>query len=236
MSTDKTSLQLGIMKDALFPESYASALGGTPDTRMANLEAGGQLGVGGRILSLDGATPAVFNCCHIVVLQTPTMWNNTEEGRILAKTVKALFEVHAKDVSGIDFGYTLNFTDSLIGHDTQNASMPTTSTRSGVSPAFTWTEAYGNVVWNTMYKWIMDIQHPDTQVSYLSSINNETVPEWVYSAFSLSFIAIQPDPTGIPGRIYDAAVYSQVVPTETGMIGFKRTPGTAEVPDRTVTF
>ena len=214
--------------------SVAGNIGAASYTKIANIQEGGQLGAGPRILQLDAATPLIFNPAIIVLLSAPTMWSNNA---VAKKTLKALFELHAKSVSGIGFGYTLNFAESLVGHDGQNMSMPTNSQRTAVNPSFTWVEGPGQIVWNLHYKWITDIQHPDTQVSRLSAtLNANTIPAWLLSTVSASFMAIQPDPTGLPDRIIDAAVYTGVIPTETGDNGMKRDINSAEAPERTISY
>lgn len=213
----------------------AAEVGAASFLNISNIQEGAQNGAGPRIPKLDAATPLVLNNAIIVLLSAPTMWDPYP---MATQSLKALFEQHAKSVTGIDFGYTLNFNDTQNGHDGQSLSMPTHSQRTPVSPAFTWPEIYGNLVWNLHYKWIMDIQHPDTQVSQLSSqFSEDQVPPWILSAISASFIAIQPDPTGIYDRIIDAAVYTAVMPTETGNLGIKREiGGTPETPERSITY
>ena len=200
---------------------------------VADVGASGQMsGIGPRIMNLDGATPQIFPPAIIVMLQTPTMWRSVN-GNLLGKMLKNLWELHARSISNIDFGYNLNSQDSLIGQDGQNISTPTNTQRSGVNPTPTWIELYGNVVWNVHYRWIMDINHPDTQNSYLSAIKAATSPDaddsylqelppWVFSTFSCSFMAIQPDPYGTYDRILDAALYTACFPQETGNLGIKK--------------
>lgn len=212
----------------------ASELGAVQFGNIANIQEGAQVGVGPRTLQIDAATPLIFNPAIIVMLTAPTMWDAYPTAKNI---LKALFEMHAKSVSGLSFGYTLNFADTPNGHDGQVLSMPTNSQRTQVSPNFTWPEVYGNIVWNLHYKWIMDIQHPDTQVSHLASnLADENMPAWLLSTISASFIAIQPDPTGVPDRIIDASVYTAVMPTETGDLGIKREINSAEHHDRSITY
>lgn len=202
-------------------------------------------GMGPRIMNLDGATPQIFPPAVIIMLQTPTMWRSVNNN-IIGRTLRDLWELHSRSISGIDFGYTLNTSDSLIGQDGQNISMPTNTTRTPVSPSVTWTELYGNIVWNLHYRWIMDINHPDTQSSYLSAIKAATsptnddylaeLPPWVFSTFSCSFMAIQPDPYGTYDRILDAALYTACFPTETGTLGIKREVNVHEQMERTIPY
>lgn len=125
--------------------NQAANLGAAQFADVANIQAGAQLGIGPRILQIDAATPLVFNPAIIVLLTAPTMWDRYPAAK---NALKSLFEMHAKSVSGLSFGYTLNFADTPNGHDGQQLSMPTNSQRTAVSPSFTWPEIYGNVVWN----------------------------------------------------------------------------------------
>ena len=214
--------------------NQAAQLGATHFGNVANVQDGAQNGIGPRILQIDAVTPLIFNPAIIVLLTAPTMW---DQYPLAKQTLKALMEMHAKSVTGISFGYTMNFAETPSGHDGQQLPMPTNTQRTAVSPSFTWPELYGNIVWNLHYKWLTDIQHPDTQVSHLSAnFSDENIPPWLLSTISASFIAIQPDPTGIPDRIIDAAVYTAVMPTETGDLGIKREINSAESPDRSVTY
>lgn len=217
---------------------------------VADIGASGQMGIGPRIMNLDGATPQIFPPAVIVMLQTPTMWMNVGSNgtkNIRGKMLKNLWEQHARSISGIDFGYTLNTADSLVGQDGQNLSMPTNTQRTPVSPNVTWVELYGNLVWNFHYMWLMDINHPDTQNSYLSAIKAATatnasddylqeLPPWVVSTFSCSFMAIQPDPYGTYDRILDAALYTACFPTETGQIGMKKEVNVHEQMERSIPY
>ena len=212
---------------------------------VANLVEGGQLGYGFKAGVFDAATPLAFPPATIVVLQTPMMWDVTDnasgsgngslgDGGILAMTVKSMFECHAKSVTGIDVNYTLDSGDQPIGHDGQNFKVPTQSKRTEVNPSFTWPEVTGNLVWNIILRWIWDIQDPDTNAG-LEFMGDNPLP-YTMSAYSLTFMAIQFDQTMHPDRIIDAAIYCNVYPQATGEMGMQRTIGTTEVKERNVTF
>jgi len=203
---------------------------------VANLIEGGQLGYGFKAGAFDAATPLAFPPATIVVLQTPMMWDdeNLEDGGVLAATVKAMFECHAKAVTGIDVNYTLDSGDQPVGHDGQNFKVPTQSKRTEVNPSFTWPEVTGNLVWNIILRWIWDIQDPDTNAG-LEFMQGSPLP-YTMSAYSLTFMAIQFDQTMHPDRIIDAAIYCNVFPQSTGEMGIQRTIGTTEVKERAITF
>ena len=85
---------------------------------------------------------------------------------------------------------------------------------------------------------MFDIQHPDTNSSALPAMGvmDENMPGWTMSAYSMSMLFIQPDPTGLPDRIIDAFVICNMFPKDMGEIGFQRQLGTTETKERSINF
>lgn len=221
------------MNDAILQQ--VTSLGVSPDSLVSNLARSGQLGTGIRFTKLDGATPAVFNPVVGVVLQVPSMWDRWPK---LQEMLKAVVETHAKAITGIDFGYTLETQDTPVGHDGQTMKVPTKTTRSGVNPSMQFPEYPGLPIYNLFRTWIFDIQHPDTCMSHLGSkvSNVAEIPAWYMTAYSMSMLFIQYDPSGLPDRIYDASIITNMFPTEIGEIGFERTIGTTQLKERSINF
>lgn len=230
---DSTFKRSRFMNDAILTQ--VTSLGVSPSSLVANAARSGQLGTGIRFTKLDGATPAVFNPVVGVVLSVPSMWDRWPK---LQEMLRAVMETHAKSITGIDFGYTLETQDTPVGHDGQTMKVPTRTTRSAVNPSATIQEYGGMPIYNLFRTWMFDIQHPDTNASILPANISDTseIPAWYMSAYSMSMIFIQYDPSGLPDRIYDAAIISNMFPTEIGEIGFERTIGTTQLKERTINF
>lgn len=226
-------LKSRFMDDAILQQ--VTSLGVAPDAHVANLARSGQLGTGIRFTKLDGATPAVFNPAVGVVLSVPSMWNPWPK---MQEMLRAIMETHCKSITGIDFGYELETADTIVGHDGQTLKVPTRTTRGAVNPSATIQEYPGMPVYNLFRMWQFDIQHPDTNSSLLPAINSnvDTIPAWYMSAYSMSMLFIQFDPTGLPDRIYDACVITNMFPTSIGDIGFERTLGTTQLKERSINF
>lgn len=221
------------MNDSIL--SDVSGLGVTPDAMVANLPRSGQLGTGIRTTKLDAATPAVFNPAVGIVLTVPTMWDKSPK---LQEMLKSVMETHAKSITGIDFSYSLETQDTPVGHDGQTMKVPTRTTRSAINPSASFIEYPGMPIYNLFKHWMFDIQHPDTNSSWLPSVQGERneIPAWQMSAYSMSMLFIQYDPTGLPDRIYDAIVVINMFPTEIGEIGIERQIGTTQTKERQITF
>lgn len=192
-----------------------------------------QLGSGLNAPMLDVATPCTFTPVVLVVMSTPAMYTVDGRPTRMATLIKDLIESHAKQVTGIDFSYTLGTQQSPVGHDSQEMMVPAKTTRSQVSPSFVFAELSGNLVFNTFKKWIWDIQHPDTNAS-MAQVRYPGA--YTMSAYSMSMMAIQFDPTMRPDHIIDAAYYTNMFPLGTGEIGFERTIGQVKHPERTINF
>lgn len=214
--------------------SGASAYGTTRFGQVPNLTLGGQLGIGPNIPKIDVSTPLVLNATVFVVLELPTMWDAFPARKAM---MKALIEQHAKSITGVDFGYTLNSQESPVGHDGQHLSVPTNTVRTAINPSITWVDLYGALAWNLIRAWLFDIQHPDTQASLMSAqLETDSIPAYLMSAFSMSMLGIQYDPTMDPNRIIDAAFYTCMFPTETTEFGFERQIAQSQIKERTIPF
>lgn len=222
------------MSDALI-SSIIPGLGNHLGDAVANVTVSGQNGTGIRITKLDGATPLVFNPVIPVVLTVPSMWDKFPQKQ---EILRALMETHARNITGIDFSYALETSQVQIGHDGQQMDAPTRTTRSQVNPSATFTEYTGNIIYRFFQDWMFDIQHPDTNASVLPAMGLESpdMPGWTMSAYSMSMLFIQPDPTGLPDRIIDAFVIVNMFPKDIGEIGFQRQLGTTETKERSVNF
>lgn len=211
---------------------HAEYLGVPKESKAANLLVGAQLGVGFQPNTIDAATPIVYTPTVLVVLQTPTMYNDKPE---IGRMIKAVIESHAKAVSGLEIGYTVDTGSQPAGHDGQEMEVPLATKRSAPSPSFTFQEVTGNLIWNLFRRWMWDINHPDTNASMIDLPEDQTKP-FVMSAYSMSMLAIQFDPTMLPKNIIDAVYYTNMFPKDIGSLGIERTIGTSKVVERSVTF
>lgn len=233
MAENSTYYRSTFMKDAFLDNG--TQLGANASTMVSNVARSGQTGTGARYNKLDGATPMVFRPTQIVVLQLPSMWDFFPQKQ---EALRSLIETHAIQVDGIDVSYKLGTTQTPVGHDSQQMEVPTVTTRDQVNPQFTFVEYTGMPVYNLFKDWMFSISDPDTTGSRLTSnfVSSSNIPGWSMSAYSMSILCIQYDPTGIPNRIQDACLICNMFPKDIGSVGFARSLGTADKKDRQVTF
>ena len=212
----------------------AGLIGATDSSFIADISFGAQLGLGPNLPQIDGATPLVMMPTVAIVTHMPTMFANIPYA---AQTLKALVERHAKEISGIDFGYQLEGSPTPVGQDGQELHMPTNAKRTQVTPTFTWQELPGNLIWNFHRMWIEMIKHPDTQASVLSAMYlNNTMSPMLMSSFTMDVLFIQFDTTMRPENIIDGYFVTNMWPQETGLIGTKRQIGHSEMPERQIAY
>lgn len=233
MASSSNFKQSRFMNDAVLTK--IDSIGVSPTQMVANLARSGQLGTGIRMTKLDGATPAVFNPAVIVVLTVPSMWDKWPK---MQEMLRAIVETHASSWTGLDFGYEVETQDTPVGHDGQSMQFPSRTKRSSVSPSMTVIEYTGMPIYHLFRTWMFDMQHPDTNASILPAnlSDRSDIPAWYMSAYTMSIAAIQYDPTGLPDRIYDCAIYTNMFPMNIGEIGIQRTINTTEKKERTIQF
>lgn len=211
----------------------AQAQGAATAGKIANLAAaGGQYGTGPIYSTMAASSPLVLPRALVVVTETPRMYDNNLSFSFLLKT---LFESCAKSWSGIDLQYTLDEAGTEIGRDGQSLEMPTKSKRTQPSPNGTWPEYIGNVVWNAMWKWLTDIQDPDTDAIGLKNIigRDET---YDYQLFGLTMFVMQPDMTFQANRLLQSYIITNIWPKTTGELGAKVEMTGTHVPERSINF
>ena len=227
------------LKDNFLKASQVGIGGGSGAAALnvANMIVGGQLGYSIKPGFLDASTPLVLPPAVIYVNHTPKMWDFTAGGDVLAQMLKALMETHAKSVSGIDIGYTMQYQQTLAGKDGQNLDAPTVLQRTNVNPSFTWSEVTGNVVFGVNQAWLWDMCDPDTQIAF-SRVPTDKIKDlpYTFSSYSASFIAIQYDPRMNNEGIIDANYITNVCPQGTNEFGLKREMSQATVPERSITY
>lgn len=202
---------------------------------VSNMEIGGQLGHCIKPGALDAATPLLLPPAIIYVTHTPAMWDVIPNAQPLARVVKALFETHAKSVSGIELNYTLDTQGGIVGKDGQEMQAPGLVKRAAVNPSFTWGEVTGNIVWRAIQTWLWDMCDPDTNIG-LSRVPDAALMPYTMSAYSLSFMALQTDQTMAASRLIDAVYITNVFPQATNEFGLKREIGQVTMNDRSISF
>lgn len=209
--------------------------GPSPNSYVANVKDGGQLGFGPVLRNLDANTPPVFLPVQVVVTQVPRIFQYISGGVDL---FKALFETHMISMEGIDFTYSMETDGTPVGRDGQMQMVPTKQTRSQISPTCMWPEKIGNLVFNFGRVWMNMMRDVDTQSSSMAGTipSGTALPPMVASMYAADLMLIQYDTTYRPENIIDAIALTNFFPTEIGSPGYQMNQTQTHRPDRTFTF
>lgn len=209
--------------------------GPSPNSFIANIEDGGQLGFGPLLKNLDANTPVVHLPLQLVVTHVPTIFNYIPGG---VEIFKALFETHLVSMEGLDFAYSMETDGTPVGRDGQQQMVPTKQVRSQISPTANWPEKIGNVVYNMGRVWMNAMHDVDTQASSMAGIipAGTTLPPLVASMYSADIMLIQYDSTYRPENIIDAFALTNFFPTEIGSPGYSLNATETSMPQRSFTF
>lgn len=207
----------------------------SPNSYVANVKDGGQVGFGPMLGNLDANTPPVFTSLQLFVTHVPTIFNYIPNG---IETFKALYETHMVSFEGLDFAYSMEIDGTPVGRDGQLQNVPTRQVRSQISPTAMWPEKIGNLVFNMHRLWMNAMHDVDTQASSMAGIisSGTTLPPLVASMYAADFLFIQFDSTYRPENIIDAFAMTNVFPTEIGSPGYQLNTLETHRPDRNVTF
>jgi len=199
---------------------------------VANLEEGGQLGIGPHITKFDASTPLVFAPAVAIVTHIPTMFNAFPNMGVI---LKALVERHAKTITNVSPAYTLETAEAYVLPDGQSVNTPTKTKRAAISPNMTFAEVNGNLVHNFWKSYMSLINNPDTHHSHLASLSNDdNLDPFVFSTYCFDMLLINFDATMLPKNIIDAVFLTNIFPTSISELGTKREIGVSESPERSI--
>lgn len=206
-----------------------------PDGRaIGNINLGGTYGLLDNKHLLAATTPQVHRPIVPVVGHVPTALRKLG----LVDIFKSTFETCIQSMSGIDFNYSTETSDFILGNDGQNRSAPIAGRRGEVSPSLVIPEIVGSPFGNLFRLWNRIIVDCDTHSSALAGILNQDGDDTPYllSSYSMDLVLIQYDMSMKVANVIDCIILTQMFPTDTGMMGFGRDIGTGTRPERNITF
>lgn len=204
--------------------------------KYGNINLGAQLGIGNRLSHIDGGTPEVLPNLVPVVLSTPTIFDSVPG---MSEMFKTIAERLAISWEGLDFEYTAEMQQTVVGHDGQQLSVHTQTRRSQLTPSLTAQEVKGMLLWNFFRKWINMSKDADTQAAMthgsLGSI--EDLEPLTISSTTADILWIQYDSTYRYDNVLAGFVTMAMFPNTSSMAGWKRTVGDQQgFPQRSIPF
>jgi hypothetical protein len=131
-----------------------------------------------------------------LLLETPAGFNDLNAGSYWTATLKALVELHAKSISGLNSELTVDYVETAVGGAGEMQEDISNVTRQRSTPEFTWTEKYGKPIWNFFDGWIRNLlMDPISKVPAVVASGTNRPTDLLPDYTSASMIFIEPDPT-----------------------------------------
>lgn len=146
------------LTDALLQGAYSTGSG-----PMVDPQYGGQLGWSPNLREVLNNQKYVSKNVNCLLLEAPTGFQMLPEPDRWVRTLKEMFEVHAKSITGLNSGLESSFAESDVGSGGEKQHALTNVMRTQTVPVFTWTDLYGRPFQNFLWEWTTMLgQDPDT--------------------------------------------------------------------------
>ena len=203
---------------------------------MVDVTFGGQMGYAPRVDQLVSNQAYVRRNMIAMLLEAPRFFQLMPDPQKWVDSLKALVELHARSIEGLNAGITLEFDEHPVGGAGEMQSEITDSKRARSEPSFTFVEKYGRPIQTFLQNWIqyggMD---PDTKYALVGTLSGEKPEDLLLDWYSASMLFIEPDP--LHRKVMKSWLVVGMMPKSTGAIEGKRDLTTAsEVLNLTVEF
>lgn len=142
-------------------------------TPTLDLSVGGQFGYAPRYNEWLNNQAYIRRNARAYLLSPPKLFQSLTTGAEWVRQLKALIEVHPRDIAGFDFGLTLNVATHDVGAGGQRQHEPVKTVRAESEPVFTWQSRAGRPEQRLLKSWIEMILDPNT--TYSSALYHEDI-------------------------------------------------------------
>lgn len=164
-------------------------------TRAIDLSIGGQQG------ALKDPANWVSNANYVkprmipVLLQAPGAMKYLPDGESRIKMLKALVELHATSITGIDSSLTVEMAETALSNAGEMMESVTKVSRARSVPVFSYPEKFGKPIYIFFRDWIVDLlQDPDTGhpgIIRYEAYQNAEYPELLADMISMAVLFIE---------------------------------------------
>ena len=164
-----------------------------PNKPVLDLQYGGQHGWTPNLTEWVSNAAYVSRPLTCILIEAPRMFTAMPNGQKWTAALKAMFELHARSIDGLNATLTVDTDQHPVGGAGEQQEEVVNVTRERSVPKFTFVEKYGRPIQNLLDFWIRyGFMDPDTKYALLGIMNRSDVkdllPDW-YSATCLFFVA-----------------------------------------------
>jgi len=200
---------------------------------MLDLKFGGQFGFSPKLgaVSADGKahfSEWISNHKYIsmnvipIIIEYPRFFDLMNDGESYKKTLKALVELHSRNIDGLASGLTVETAEFDVGGAGEKQEEIVNVTRARSVPVHTWEEKAGKPVNRFLTDWIRyGLMDPDTKSALISTLGGIKETE-VYTPdfYSMTVLYIEPNITKT--NVVEAWLCTNMFPKSNGEVTGKR--------------
>lgn len=204
-------------------------------THMLDIEHGGQHGWAPDLSAWVSNQAYIRRNLICILLEAPRFFSKMTNPEKYTASLKALFELHARTIEGLNGGLTVDFDEHPVGGAGEMQQEITDVKRARSEPTFTFVEKYGMPIQTFLSMWIRyGMADPNTKyplIGTLADAPGDMLADW----FTASCLFIEPDP--IHKRVVKSWVGTNMMPKGTGeIIGKRDLTSASEVTTLSVEF
>lgn len=205
------------LADAIMAGGYARNI----SQPMLDLKYGGMNGWVPNLAELSSNQAYVSSPMICILLEAPKLFTVMPESQKWISSLKAMFELHAKTIDGMNATLTVDTDTHPVGGAGEQQYEIVNVTREASKPKFGFTEKYGRPIQTLLEYWIRyGMMDPDTKYALLGTLNNPNVKDLLLDWSAATCLFIVPDRLH---RVVDKAwITTGMMPTSTGDITGKR--------------
>lgn len=197
---------------------------------------GGQLGYAPNLPEWVSNQAYVRRQIVCVLLEAPRFFQYMPDPQKWIDTLKAIVELHARTIEGLNAGITLEFEEHPVGGAGEMQQEVTDAKRARSEPVFTFIDKYGMPIQTFLYQWqTYGIMDPDTKFALINTLAGDRPTDALADQYSASMLFFEPDPNH--RRVVKSWIGVNMMPKTTGEIVGKRDMASAnEMPTLNIEF
>lgn len=208
---------MGRLTEALLQGAYTRNI----DRPMLDLKFGGQQGWAPNLTEWVSNQAYVSRPLICILVEAPRMFSVLPEPDKWVASLKALFELHARNIQGLKATLEVETTEHPVGGGKEQQEEVVNVTRERSQPSFTFIEKYGRPIQTFLDYWIRyGLMDPETKFALLSTLGNTEVNDLLADWYSATCLFIEPDP--LHKNVDKAWLVTNMFPKSTGTIEAKR--------------
>jgi hypothetical protein len=188
---------------------------------MLDLRYGGQQGYAPNLVEWVSNQHYVRRNLVCILIEAPRGFNYMDDAPAWRGALKAMVEVHAKNIEGFSAGLTVDAQETAVSGAGEMHQDPTNVTRARTEPTFSFVDKYGRPIQNFLHDWItMLIMDPDSKVPGISTLPGVKPEDLLADMYGATMLFFEPDPTHT--IVSKAWLTTNMFPMSTGDIVGKR--------------